>query len=90
MKHRTGACKFLNVLQGENPADADWYAQMKDYPDPKSIHIKMVGPWVDRICVTYIVLKRLVILRHDGLLEKGIHDWMHFGYTATRVGHTVD
>ena len=26
MKHRTGACKFLNVLQGENHADAeDWY-----------------------------------------------------------------
>ena len=36
MKNRTGACKFLNVLQGENPADADdWYAQMKDYCDPK-------------------------------------------------------
>ena len=38
MKNRTGACKFLNVLQGENPADADdWYAQMKDYCDPKNI-----------------------------------------------------
>ena len=35
MKHRTGACKFLNVLQGENHADADdWYEQMKDYCDP--------------------------------------------------------
>ena len=26
MKNRNGNCKFLNVLQGENPADADdWY-----------------------------------------------------------------
>ena len=26
MKNKTGACKFLNVLQGENHADAeDWY-----------------------------------------------------------------
>jgi hypothetical protein len=38
MKHRTGACKFLNVLQGENHADAeDWYQQMKDYCDPNHV-----------------------------------------------------
>ena len=36
MKNRNGNCKFLNVLQGENHADADdWYNPMKDYCDPK-------------------------------------------------------
>ena len=36
MKNRSGSCKFLNVLQGENHTDAeDWYQQMKDYCDPK-------------------------------------------------------
>ena len=46
MKNRNGNCKFLNVLQGENHADAeDWYAQMKDYCDPKKYtHTLMVGP----------------------------------------------
>ena len=56
MKNKTGACKFLNVLQGENHADAeDWYQQMKDYCDSKiSQHVLMVGQWVDKICVIYI------------------------------------
>ena len=56
MKNRNGNCKFLNVLQGENFQQADdWYAQMKDYCDPKNIlaHILMVGQWVDKICVMY-------------------------------------
>lgn len=36
IKNRNGNCKFLNVLQGENFAQADdWYHQMKDYCDPK-------------------------------------------------------
>mgnify|MGYP003315723711 CR=1 FL=1 len=82
MKHRTGACKFLNVLQGENHADADhWYAQMKDYSDPKKYPGTHFNGWAmggQNMCDIHLVLKRLVILRHDGLLEKGIHDWMHF------------
>ena len=35
MQNRTGACKFLNVLQGENHADADhWYNICLLYTSP--------------------------------------------------------
>ena len=30
------------------------------------------------MCDIHLVLKRLVALRFDGLLEKGVHDYMHF------------
>jgi hypothetical protein len=30
------------------------------------------------MCDVHLVLKRLVSLRFDGLLEKGVHDFMHF------------
>jgi hypothetical protein len=30
------------------------------------------------MCDVHLVLKRLVALRFDGLLEKGVHDFMHF------------
>jgi len=58
IKNRTGDCKFLNVLQGENFAQADdWYAQMKHLVILNSIqmHILMAGQWVVRICVIYIL-----------------------------------
>jgi len=81
MKHRTGACKFLNVLQGENHADADdWYDQMKDYCDPKKYEDHFNG-WSmggQNMCDVHLALKRVVALRFDGLLEKGKHDFMHF------------
>ena len=82
MKHRTGACKFLNVLQGENHADAeDWYQQMKDYCDPTIYPDRHFNGWSmggQNMCDVHLVLKRLVALRFDGLLEQGIHDVMHF------------
>lgn len=82
MKHRTGACKFLNVLQGENHAEADdWYAQMKDFCDPKLYPDNHFNGWAmggQNMCDVHLVLKRLVTLRFDGLLEKGVHDAMHF------------
>ena len=82
MKNRTGACKFLNVLQGENHADAeDWYQQMKDYCDPKKYPDTHFNGWSmggQNMCDIHLVLKRLVALRFDGLLEKGLHDFMHF------------
>ena len=81
MKNRTGACKFLNVLQGENHADADdWYNRMKKYCDPKQYSQPFEG-WAmggQNMCDVHLVLRRLVELRFDGLLEKGLHDWMHF------------
>jgi hypothetical protein len=30
------------------------------------------------MCDIHLILRRLVELRHDGLLEEGLHDWMHF------------
>lgn len=82
MKNRTGACKFLNVLQGENFQQADdWYQQMKDYCDPKKYPTTHFNGWAmggQNMCDVHLILKRLVALRFDGLLEKGVHDWMHF------------
>ena len=81
MKNRNGNCKFLNVLQGENHADAeDWYQQMKDYCDPK-VYTDHFNGWSmggQNMCDVHLLLKRLVALRFDGLLEKGKHDFMHF------------
>ena len=81
IKHRTGACKFLNVLQGENHAQAeDWYQQMKDFCDPTKYE-KPFNGWAmggQNMCDVDLVLRRLVALKFDGLLEKGHQDWMHF------------
>ena len=81
IKHRTGACKFLNVLQGENHTDADdWYQQMKQFCDPTK-YDKPFNGWAmggQNMCDIHLVLRRLVALRFDGLLEKGHQDWMHF------------
>ena len=82
IKHRNGNCKFLNVLQGETHADAeDWYQQMKEYCDPKLYPDNHFNGWAmggQNMCDIHLVLKRLVALRFDGLLEEGKHDWMHF------------
>ena len=82
MKHRSGACKFLNVLQGENHTEADdWYERMKKFCDPKQYQDTHFNGWSmggQNMCDIHLVLKRLVALRFDGLLEKGIHDFMHF------------
>jgi hypothetical protein len=82
INNRTGACKFLNVLQGENHADADdWYDRMKKYCDPKQYPGRHFNGWAmggQNMCDVHLVLKRLVAIRYDGLLQEGIHDWMHF------------
>jgi hypothetical protein len=82
IKHRTGACKFLNVLQGETHAQADdWYSKMKDFCDPTIYGDKAFNGWAmggQNMCDIHLVLKRLVALKFDGLLEKGHQDWMHF------------
>lgn len=81
MKNRTGACKFLNVLQGENHAEADdWYDRMKKYCDPTQYE-KPFNGWAmggQNMCDVDLVLRRLVALRFDNLLQPGLHDWMHF------------
>ena len=82
IKHRNGNCKFLNVLQGETHDQADdWYQQVKDFCDTKIYGNKAFNGWGmggQNMCDIHLVLKRLVALRFDGLLEQGQHDWMHF------------
>lgn len=82
IRNRNGNCKFLNVLQGENHTQADlWYDQMKKYCDPKHYpneHFNGWGMGGQNMCDISLVLRRLVELRFDNLLEKGKHDWMHF------------
>ena len=80
--NRSGACKFLNVLQGENHTEADdWYDRMKKYCDPKQYPDNHFNGWAmggQNMCDLHLVLKRIVTLHFDGLLEKGVHDVMHF------------
>jgi hypothetical protein len=86
MKHRrgkaNGGTKILNVLQGANHADADrWYDLMKDYCDPAKYPDTHFDGWAmggQNMCDVHLVLRRLVALRHDNLLQEGVHDWMHF------------
>lgn len=82
IRNRNGNCKFLNVLQGENHADAeDWYQHMKKYSDPKHYPNEHFNGWSmggQNMCDVHLVLKRLIALRYDGLLEKGVQDCMHF------------
>jgi len=86
MKHRrgvkNGGARFLNVLQGDNHTSAeDWYQLMKDYCDPVKYPDTHFNGWSmggQNMCDVHLVLKRLVALRYDNLLQEGKHDWMHF------------
>lgn len=82
MANRRGNFKVLNVLQGSNHADADhWYNEFKDYCDPKKYPDTHFNGWAmggQNMCDVHLILRRVVTLIHDGLLETGIHDVMHF------------
>jgi hypothetical protein len=86
MQHRrgieAGGTRVLNVLQGANHADAEnWYQEMKQFCDPQVYPGKHFNGWAmggQNMCDVHLVLKRLVALRHDNLLQEGVHDWMHF------------
>ena len=86
MRHRkgkkNGGAKFLNVLQGDNHSSAEaWYQEMKDFCDPNKYPDTHFDGWAmggQNMCDVHLVLKRLVALRFDGLLQEGVHDWMHF------------
>jgi len=69
-------------LQGANHDDADrWYDMMKQYCDPTIYPDTHFNGWSmggQNMCDVHLVLRRLVALRHDNLLQTGIHDWMHF------------
>jgi hypothetical protein len=86
MKHRkgveNGGARFLNVLQGDNHTSAEtWYQTMKEYCDPVKYPNTHFDGWSmggQNMCDVHLVLKRLVALRYDNLLQQGRHDWMHF------------
>ena len=86
MQHRkgknNGGAKFLNVLQGDNHTSAEeWYQEMKEFCDPAKYPDTHFDGWAmggQNMCDVHLVLKRLVELRYDNLLQEGIHDWMHF------------
>ena len=77
-----GGAKFLNVLQGDNHTSAEeWYQTMKVYCDPTVYPDTHFDGWAmggQNMCDVHLVLKRLVALRYDNLLQEGVHDWMHF------------
>jgi len=82
ISNRHGSTRMLNVLQGANHREADhWYDLMKRYSDPQHYpdrHFNGWGMGGQNMCDVHLILRRLVHLIHDGLLEPGVHDWMHF------------
>ena len=82
MDNRRGNFKVLNVLQGSNHTNAEsWYQEFKDYCDPKKYPDTHFNGWAmggQNMCDVHLILKRLVHMIHDGLLEEGLHDVMHF------------
>lgn len=79
---KNGGARFLNVLQGDNHTSAEeWYQTMKVYCDPTVYPDTHFDGWAmggQNMCDVHLVLKRLVALRYDNLLQEGRHDWMHF------------
>jgi len=79
---KNGGMRILNVLQGANHSDAErWYQHMKDYCDPSKYPDTHFNGWSmggQNMCDVELVLKRLITLKYDGLLQEGVHDWMHF------------
>ena len=86
MQHRkgknNGGTKILNVLQGDNHENAEnWYQIMKEYCDPVKYPDTHFDGWAmggQNMSDVHLILKRLVALRYDNLLQEGRHDWMHF------------
>ena len=81
VKHRSGKCKFLNVLQGTNHTESDdWYNEMKKYCDPNVYPETHFNGWAfggqNKIDI-HLTLRRMVDIIYDGLLQEGKHDLIH-------------
>jgi hypothetical protein len=68
-------------LQGRSHEQAyAWYQEMKDYCDPKKYPDNHFNGWAmggqTKVDIS-LFLKSLVHIIHDGLLEEGVHDWVH-------------
>lgn len=85
IKHRKGVndkgTKFLNVMQGSNHEQADdWYGKMKKYCDPAQYPDRHFNGWAfggQTKTDVELMLKRLVEIRYDGLMQQGKQDWLH-------------
>jgi hypothetical protein len=85
LMNRLGQTKWLNVLQGSDWDTAEkWYDGVKEFSDPNGKYAgREAEGWAMggvNMCKMDITLKRLMILREDGLLKD--KDWMHFLGTA--------
>jgi hypothetical protein len=81
IKHRSGECKFLNVLQGTTHTESDdWYDEMKKYCDPNIYPENHFNGWAfggqNKIDI-HLTLRRMVDIIYDGLLQEGKHDLIH-------------
>jgi hypothetical protein len=85
IKHRKGVkdggTQFLNVMQGSNHKQADdWYQKMKKYCDPAQYPDRHFNGWAfggQTKTDVELMLKRLVEIRYDGLMQQGKQDWLH-------------
>ncbi len=81
MRNRNGNCKFLNVLQGETHTDAeDWWNRQKHWCDPTKHDTPFEG-WAmggRNTGSLSLILKRLISMRDENLLQRGRHNHMHF------------
>ena len=84
LDNRLGQTKFLNVLQGGDWERAEqWYQGVKEFSDPAVWGDKAAEGWAmggANMSMMDVTLKRLIILREDGLLTG--KNWMHFLGTA--------
>jgi hypothetical protein len=78
---KDGGTRFLNVMQGSNHKQADdWYSKMKKYCDPVQYPDKHFNGWAfggQTKTDIHLMLRRLVEMKFDGLLEQGKQDWLH-------------
>jgi hypothetical protein len=59
----------------------EWYQEMKEFCDPAKYPDTHFDGWAmggQNMCDIHLVLKRLITLKYDNLLQEGRHDWMHF------------
>lgn len=77
-----GGARFLNVLQGSTHQESlDWYEKMKHYCDPGVHPQRHLDGWSfadQNSRDVHLTLLRLVDIVYDGLLQEGVHDWIHF------------
>lgn len=70
---KLGACKYLNVLQGSTEADEElWFQTVKNFKFEGWSFAGGVG----QMGGIYRVLRRVMLLRDQKLLENG-YDWIH-------------